>query len=380
MLPRLGTLAGHRSSWATVAVLGIVVACSGKDKSFFDAPPIAHTTGGKAGATSGKAGRAGIGGGAGTALGKGGGATSGETGGAMDGMAGAGEGGMPATGGSGGSGAHGGSMAGGSTATGGSGGAGLGGTTTIGGSGGAGAGGTAGNGGSGTAGLGASAGTGGLGGSSGLGGTGATAGLGGAGASAGMGGASTCVPTVPSTEICDGIDNDCHGGIDGPGVCPDGCFGAIYDDHRYLLCIGVGNYTYTRTEAHDACVSHGDHLDTTLDLVRVNSAEENAFVLGFIADHDVSDPVWNGASDSSMSSVGSSEGTWVWGSSDNGATFYRDDSPVSDRYNDWAPGQPDNDGSGTGEDCAVFDPAKNWHWDDVSCSDETSTFVCEEPH
>ena len=355
-----------------VTALAVVVACSGNDDSFFDAPPV-HANGGKAGGTSAKAGHGGSGGSAGAAVGKAGGPTSGDAGGAGDGSAGAGEAGMPATGGSGGSSAQGGSTAtGGSTASGGAG-AGAGGATATGGSAGAEVGGTAGNGGIGTAGGGASAGA-----SSGFGGIGATAGLG--GASAGMGGSPTCVPTVPSTEICDGIDNDCHDGIDGPGVCPEGCIGATYDDHRYLLCSGIGNYTYTRTEAHDACVSHGDHLDTTLDLVRVNSAEENAFVLGFIADHDVTDPVWNGASDSSMSSVGSSEGTWVWGSSDNGATFYRDGSPVSSRYNDWAPGQPDNDGSGTGEDCAVFDPTKNWHWDDVSCSAETSTFVCEEPH
>src|SRR4029078_3185429 len=133
------------------------------------------------------------------------------------------------------------------------------------------------------------------------------------GASAGMGGSPTCVPSVPSTEICDGIDNDFHDGIDGPGVCHEGWLGATYDDHRYLLCSGIGNYTYTRTEAHDACQSHGDDLDTTFDLVRVNSADETSFVLVLIAAQGVTDRVWNAASDSSMASVDSTEGTWVWG-------------------------------------------------------------------
>jgi hypothetical protein len=193
-----------------------------------------------------------------------------------------------------------------------------------------------------------------------------------------VGGASNCVPTVPPDEICDGIDNDCRDGVDGPGVCPDGCFGATYSNHRYLLCQGGGT-TYTRNDAHTACASDATELGTTLDLVRINSAEENAFVLGLITAHHVTDPVWNGASDSSMSGVNSSEGTWVWGSTDNGVVFYRDGAPVSNRYNDWAPGQPDDGGTGPSEDCAVFDPELNWHWDDVSCSLETSTFVCEEP-
>ena len=384
MPQRFGMTGRRRSAWGIVAAVGIVVACSGKDKAYFNAPPIAHGgagSGGKSGAGGAKAGRGGTGG-AGATVGKAGGPVVGDAGDAPDATGGAGEAGVPAAGGTGGTGVQGGTGAtGGTPTTGGSGGAELGGTTALGGSAGVEAGGsagTAGSSGTGTGGGGASAGTnGGLGGSAGLGGAGATAGLGGAGA--GMGGAPSCVPTVPPDEICDGIDNDCQDGIDGPGVCPDGCVAAIYDDHRYLLCSGVGSYTYTRTEAHDACVTHGDDLGTTLDLVRINSAEENSFVLGLINDHGITDSVWNGASDSSMASVDSTEGTWVWGSADNGVTFYRDGSPVSNRYNDWAPGQPDDDAPGAGEDCAVFDPSKSWHWDDVSCSVETSSFVCEEP-
>jgi hypothetical protein len=217
----------------------------------------------------------------------------------------------------------------------------------------------------------------------GLGGVEATGGLGGVGALGGMSGATSCVPTVPPDEVCDGIDNDCQNGVDGPGVCPDGCYGAIYSGHRYLLCQGTGATTYNRNDAHTACVNHGTDLGLTLDLVRVNSADEDAFVLGLIAAHDITGTVWNAASDSPLAPVNSTQGTWVWGNSDNGVVFYRDGAPVSNRYNDWAPGQPDDGGPGPtpgmSKDCAVFDPANSWHWESVSCDAKATAFVCEEP-
>jgi hypothetical protein len=298
------------------------------------------------------------------------------------------EAGAPGSGGSGGSGAEGGSTAlGGSSARGGStsssGGMATGGSTATAGAG-ASSGGASDNGGlgggSGVAGM--AGGSAGASANGGVGGVDATGGLAGLGANGGMSGAASCVPTVPPTEICDGIDNDCQNGIDDHGVCPAGCFGAIYSGHRYLLCEGTGQMTFNRNDAHTACVNHGTDLGLTLDLVRINSADEDAFVLGLIAAHQITDAVWNAASDSPMAPVNSTEGTWVWGNSDNGVVFYRAGAPVSNRYNDWASGQPvDGGGPGPGmnKDCAVFDPASDWHWVSVSCDTKTTAFVCEEP-
>lgn len=366
----------------------VAVACSGSDKSFFDGPPVVVGGGGSGGtgarAAAGSSGKLTEPGGTGESAGMaadGAGAAAGDdgavagspdtTGGAGDVTGAAGEGTTSGRGGTGGSpnaGGSGGSLpAGGSPANGGSAG-----TTSA--TGGAGSGGDV-NGGSG--GLGGSAA--GTDASGGVAGTLGLAGLGGFGAFAGTGGSATCVPTVPSDEICDGIDNDCRGGIDDRGACPDGCVGAVYSDHRYLLCNGPGNTTYSRLDAHDACSDHGDDLGITLDLVRVNSADEEAFVLGLISANNVSGAVWNGASDSGANGIDSTEGTWVWGSSDNGVTFYEDGAPVMSRYNDWADGQPDDGGSGQSQDCAVFDPAYGWKWNDVVCSQTLPAFVCEEP-
>ncbi|MCA9560494.1 MAG: hypothetical protein KC583_18225, partial [Myxococcales bacterium] len=53
-----------------------------------------------------------------------------------------------------------------------------------------------------------------------------------------------CRPTTPPTEVCDGVDNDCDGGVDGPAVCVGEAFAfcalrarAGYAD---VLCEGFG--------------------------------------------------------------------------------------------------------------------------------------------
>ena len=57
---------------------------------------------------------------------------------------------------------------------------------------------------------------------------------------------------------------------------------------------------------------------------------------------------WIGLTDEMIETV------WRWGSVGEKAV-----------YTDWFPGQPD-DSSGS-EDCAVLEPADQFHWNDISC-------------
>lgn len=91
-----------------------------------------------------------------------------------------------------------------------------------------------GGGGAGGPGVAGQPGTGGVGGGAGV-GAGGQAGAGGSSGGGagglGQGGAAACVPTVPSTEVCDGRDNDCDGLVDNVDVADDG----IYDCQRIAL-------------------------------------------------------------------------------------------------------------------------------------------------
>jgi hypothetical protein len=354
-------------------VLALVAACSGSGApDFFPGPPVPH--GGNAGKASGS-------GGSGDAAG------AGDEGGAPDGTGGTipGGAGEPATGGTAGM-----SATGGSTTTGGSAGlAGGAGTPSIGGAGGtagdtatSGAGGSGGDGTGGGGGLAGSsgAGVGGADPTAGMTGTGGsvagTAGTDGLGGMVGTGGKSGCEPTDPADEICDGIDNDCQDGIDDDGACPDGCVGATYDKHRYLLC--HSEQTYTRMQAHSLCNDLGDELDVPLDLARVESEDENDFLVEFLSANPDYHLIWMSATDS-MNAGSPREGSWVWGPEDRALLFYDDDEVVDGMFAYWAEGEP-NDGGvlGASEDCGVFDPDRDYHWDDRVCSEETEMFLCEQ--
>jgi hypothetical protein len=285
-----------------------------------------------------------------------------ETGGTGNETGGTGTGGM-ATGGT----AQGGEA--GSDPTGGSGGSGMGGSA------GDGAAGTGGRGGSGAAGMGG-AGMGGAGmGGAGMGGAGmGGAGMGGAGmGGAGMGG---CVPSVPSTERCDGIDNNCTGGVDEGSACPENCTGATRGGHTYLLCSfekasGATTRARTWTQAQMFCEMR------MLDLAYVESAEEDAFILDWIKGAGLEDSVWMGANDRDPTLGLTNEGTWVWGSANNAVQFWKGDeegSAVMNRYQNWAEGEPNNDGN---EDCGAFVASFDYQWDDRACANTHDNFVCE---
>jgi hypothetical protein len=331
---------------------------------------------------SGKGGSAGSGGSGEAASGGSDGGAPDPTGGTGNAPGGAGEASTGGTGDVGGSTSTGGSGAdagtGGNTATGG-----TGGDSTTGGTSQGGMSGSAGDGtgGMGLAGGATSGGMGGLAPTAGTGpagGGGSDPGTGGGAGIAGMAGkGGGCMPTEPASEICDGVDNDCEGGIDDGNVCPSDCVGGVFGKHTYLLC--HGDSQYTRQEARAECNAHGDELGLTLELVRVESEAENDFIMELIPLIDDGHAIWMGAGDGTMSGS-EGEGSWVWSPSDYALVFYEDGEVVGDLFANWGEDQPDDGGfsAGTSEDCAVFAPAFDYRWDDRTCSDATDMYLCEQ--
>jgi hypothetical protein len=346
-------------AWFTPLLLA--VACSGsEDIDFFE--PSDDSGGSSAGGTSGSSGSSGSD--------SGGSSVGGTSAGGTSGTGNGGSGAEP-TGGTGadtgGTGAEGGTMTGGTSSGGTSGDAGSGPT-----------GGTAGDGMGGSAGKatgGTDMGGAGMGGAS-MGG----AGMGGAGmGGAGMGGGAGkggCVPTTPSTERCDGIDNNCSGAVDEGTACPDNCSGATYGGHAYMFCSfenASGTTTRERawTQAQTFCQTRG------FDLVYIESSEENAYIVDWITRTGLEEPVWMGANDRDPTIGLSNEGTWIWGSTNNAVQFWEGDEngdPVMNRFSDWAQGEPNNSGN---EDCGLLAPEFDFQWDDRACADTLPNFVCE---
>ena len=272
-----------------------------------------------------------------------------------------------------------------STASGGAAGAGAtAGSSVVGGSSGA----AADGGGAGTMGLGGASGAGATGGSGGGSGgsTGGSDNAGGApeaGATgeAGSGGSagSGC---VRETELCDGIDNDCDDSVDEGSVCPDSCTArrSPSDGHLYLLCISTDpDDAIAGDDASARCGDIGTELGLELPfgLVWLESSEENELVKEWIVDAAPSDAVvWIGANDEAEENI------WVWGRRTGAVQFFTGDSsgggtPYMDRFNDWGSGQPDAQ-DGSSADCAAFDSAVGWHWNDRSCAREEVGYMCEE--
>ncbi len=368
---RARALTENKVVW--LAPLMVVIACSGSDDTNFFEPRAGGGTGGSStGGTVGGTGVSGSAGGGTTSVGgsagDANGGSSGQTGGtdatggsdpqggssAGDGMGGSSMAGMAGQGGDAGAGKSGdGGMAGTGMAGGGMGGAGMAG---------------GGMGGAGTAGAG-------------MGGAGmAGAGMGGAGTGGtgkgGAAGAAGCTPTTPSMERCDGVDNNCMGGIDEGMTCPDGCTGATRGGHYYIFCSfeadtgGMGSRFRTWTQAQDFCTMR------QTSLVFIDSAEEDAFILEWITRMQLEDQVWTGGNDRDAG-LSNNEGEWVWGTTNSAVQFWEGDEngmPVMNRYSDWAAGEPNNMGN---EDCAVLSSDHNFHWDDRVCTNQYLNFVCE---
>jgi hypothetical protein len=121
-------------------------------------------------------------------------------------------------------------------------------------------------------------------------------------------------------------------------------------------------------------------LGMQLDLARIQSAEENEFLRGWIAERaaNVEGMVWMGANDLTM------EGRWVWGQGADAVHFFTAGrysgsagTAVDGLYNDFSEGRP-NSANGVDEDCGAFDSEFGWHWNDLDCGVPRLGVLCEQ--
>jgi hypothetical protein len=173
------------------------------------------------------------------------------------------------------------------------------------------------------------------------------------GTSAGTGGGPTCTPT---TEICDGVDNDCDKAVDPGNTCPAGCTGATYNGHRYVFCGKVDSAPAAGTK----CQGMG------LSAVIIESAAENTFVTSKLKGLS-----WIGATDQFE------EKHWIWAATND---VFWDDKPLDGKYSNWTVGQPNNNGAmGADENCAAISTAAatKGEWNDLACTSKDLSVACE---
>jgi hypothetical protein len=192
-----------------------------------------------------------------------------------------------------------------------------------------------------------------------------------AGAGAGgreTGGEGGRVSECDQVERCDGLDNDCNGRADDGGVCPGSCRGFDLERRAYMFCPAARGHFASANVCEDA----------EMDLVRIDSEDENAGVLAAARRLSGDAPpgsIHLGATDFGWSSEGNfrwPDGTVFWRGAANG-------SPVSGAYANWDRDEPNN--YDTNEDCVEMLvaalPEKAGLWNDVACRSVLS-FVCEE--
>lgn len=169
-------------------------------------------------------------------------------------------------------------------------------------------------------------------------------------------------PCMPTTERCNGHDDDCDELVD-EFVCPSSCSGFVLaadPSHGYMFCTGARRADWS--DAKQACE------DEDMRLAWLDSSTENAAVVAKLDDLGSDAEILFGATDQG------SEGDWLWVG---GEQFWEGDEkglPVAGRYSNWASGTPNNSSN---EDCALVN-AMTGTWGDRSCS-STYPYVCEQP-
>ncbi len=176
----------------------------------------------------------------------------------------------------------------------------------------------------------------------------------------------TCVPT---TERCNGHDDNCNDVVDELACNSStngttGCSGFVLStspNHGYMLC------TTNRKDwshARDACQAQD------MRLAWLETTGENKEVSKKITALSTDADVLFGATDAA------NEGYWFWYG---GTQFWQGNEygkPTNGAFDAWGVGTP-NDANG-GEDCAVLHPMTAT-WGDRICS-ATYAYLCEEPN
>ncbi|MDY7094864.1 MAG: DNRLRE domain-containing protein [Acidobacteriota bacterium] len=154
----------------------------------------------------------------------------------------------------------------------------------------------------------------------------------------------TGTETEPSTEVCDGFDNDLDGLIDNGGVCI--CLDGTAGGRDYRFCGATVPWAVART----ACLAQG------LDLAKIQDAAENQAVALWIRNNS-SQARWIGLTDEGQ------EGNWIW----------TDGTPAG--FFNWGFMQPSG---GTTENCVEHaeHPIDGDSWNDLPC-DALRGFICE---
>ncbi len=186
-------------------------------------------------------------------------------------------------------------------------------------------------------------------------------------ADAGAGGMPT-VPCMPTTERCNGHDDNCNDVVD-ELACNSamngttGCSGFVLPsspNHGYMLCTtGRKDWSHAR----DACEAQG------MRLAWLETSDENTEVSKKIAALSTDADVLFGATDAA------NESYWFWY---RGAQFWQgggNGKPSNGAFSAWG---SDNPNGSDGEDCGVLHPMAA-NWSDRPCS-VTYAYLCEEPN
>ncbi|MDQ3031632.1 MAG: C-type lectin domain-containing protein [Myxococcota bacterium] len=172
-------------------------------------------------------------------------------------------------------------------------------------------------------------------------------------ADGGPGDSGACGAT--GVERCNGLDDDCDEVVDPPGTCAPSCVGVTLRGTDYAVCSTVETWS----EARARCTTMG------MDLVRIDDAEEHAFVILVRA----SSSCWIGATDAAL------QDDWRWTIGD--TLFYRDapggGAAVGGMFERFGSAEPNG---GKREDCGMVEMSE--FWIDAPCT-RTVTSVCEGP-